>query len=200
MKLLNWARIRARDAILLLAAILLLPGFTLADQINPMIKLTTNKGDITIEMYADEAPVTVKNFLGYVESGFFDGLIFHRVIDGFMIQGGGFTPDMQQKSTGDPIQNEADNGLKNEAGTIAMARTGEPHSATAQFFINLENNDFLNHTGKNPQGWGYAVFGKVTEGMDVVKQIGSVSTGRVGPYSDVPEEPVIIEQIQLLPQ
>lgn len=165
-----------------------------------MIKLTTNKGDITIEMYANEAPVTVQNFLGYVESGFFDGLIFHRVIKGFMIQGGGFTPDMQQKSTGDPIQNEADNGLKNETGTIAMARTGDPHSATAQFFINLENNDFLNHTAKNPQGWGYTVFGKVTEGLEVVEHIGGVSTGRVGPYSDVPEEPVIIEQIQLVLQ
>lgn len=200
MKLLNRARIWARKTALVLAAITLLPGFTLANQINPMIILTTNKGDITIEMYANEAPVTVQNFLGYVESGFFDGLIFHRVINGFMIQGGGFTPEMQQKSTGDPIQNEADNGLKNETGTIAMARTGDPHSATAQFFINLENNDFLNHTAKNPQGWGYTVFGKVTEGMDVVKQIGSVSTGREGSYSDVPEEPVIIEQIRLLSQ
>ncbi|MGI9319232.1 MAG: peptidylprolyl isomerase [bacterium] len=165
-----------------------------------MIKLTTNKGDITVEMFANEAPATVQNFLGYVESGFFDGLIFHRVIDGFMIQGGGFTPEMQQKPTGDPIQNEADNGLKNEIGTLAMARTGDPHSATAQFFINLENNDFLNHTGKNPQGWGYAVFGKVTEGMEVVKEIGGVSTGRAGPYSDVPEEHVIIQQIQVIAQ
>lgn len=200
MNLVYRARIWARKTALALAAVTLLPGFTLANQTNPMIKLTTNKGDITIEMYANEAPVTVQNFLGYVESGFFDGLIFHRVINGFMIQGGGFTPDMQQKSAGDPIQNEADNGLKNEPGTIAMARTGDPHSATAQFFINLENNEFLNHTAKNPQGWGYAVFGKVTEGMDVVKQIGGVSTGRVGPYSDVPEESVIIEKIQLLPQ
>lgn len=165
-----------------------------------MIKLTTSKGEITIEMYPDEAPATVQNFLSYVESGFFEGLIFHRVIEGFMIQGGGFTPDMQQKESGDPIQNEADNGLKNETGTLAMARTGDPHSATAQFFINLENNDFLNHTGKNPQGWGYAVFGKVTEGLDVVNQIGSVTTDRAGSYSDVPVEPVIIENVQVIVQ
>jgi len=189
-----------RSVILILAALSLLPGTTTANQTNPMIKLTTSKGEITIEMYPDEAPATVQNFLSYVESGFFEGLIFHRVIEGFMIQGGGFTPDMQQKESGDPIQNEADNGLKNETGTLAMARTGDPHSATAQFFINLENNDFLNHTGKNPQGWGYAVFGKVTEGLDVVNQIGSVATGRAGPYSDVPVEPVFIENVQVIVQ
>ncbi|MGB5708867.1 MAG: peptidylprolyl isomerase [Arenicellales bacterium] len=165
-----------------------------------MIKLTTSMGEITIEMYPNEAPATVQNFLNYVESGFFDGLIFHRVIEGFMIQGGGFAPDMQQKKSGEPIQNEADNGLKNETGTLAMARTGDPHSATAQFFINLENNDFLNHTGKNPQGWGYAVFGKVTEGLDVVDKIGSVSTYTAGAYSDVPVEPVIIENVQVIAQ
>ena len=193
-------RIILRRFVPILVALGLLPGLTIANQPNPMIKLSTSKGDITIEMYANEAPVTVKNFLGYVESGFFDGLIFHRVIEGFMIQGGGFTPDMQQKSTGDPIENEADNGLKNEVGTIAMARTGDPHSATAQFFINLENNEFLDHTGKNPQGWGYAVFGKVTDGLDVVKQIGGVSTGRVGPYSDVPLDPVVIEKVELVAQ
>lgn len=189
-----------RSVILILAALSLLPGTTTANQTNPMIKLTTSKGEITIEMYPDEAPATVQNFLSYVESGFFEGLIFHRVIEGFMIQGGGFTPDMQQKESGDPIQNEADNGLKNETGTLAMARTGDPHSATAQFFINLENNDFLNHTGKNPQGWGYAVFGKVTEGLDVVNQIGSVTTDRAGSYSDVPVEPVIIENVQVIVQ
>ena len=165
-----------------------------------MIKLTTSMGDITLEMYADEAPETVKNFLGYVESGFFDGLIFHRVINGFMVQGGGFTPDMGQKSTGDPIVNEADNGLRNDTGTIAMARTGDPHSATAQFFINLVDNDFLNHTGKNAQGWGYAVFGKVSEGLDVVKAIGNVETGRVGPYGDVPVEPVVIQKAEIVSQ
>lgn len=199
-QLLHRIKTSIRSVILILAALSLLPGTIFANQTNPMIKLTTSKGEITIEMYPDEAPATVQNFLSYVESGFFDGLIFHRVIEGFMIQGGGFTPDMQQKQSGDPIQNEADNGLKNETGTLAMARTGDPHSATAQFFINLENNDFLNHTGKNPQGWGYTVFGKVTEGLDVVKQIGSVSTGRSGPYSDVPVEPVIIENVQVIVQ
>lgn len=199
-QLLHRIKTSIRSVILILAVLSLLPGTIFANQTNPMIKLTTSKGEITIEMYPDEAPATVQNFLSYIESGFFDGLIFHRVIEGFMIQGGGFTPDMQQKQSGDPIQNEADNGLKNETGTLAMARTGDPHSATAQFFINLENNDFLNHTGKNPQGWGYTVFGKVTEGLDVVKQIGSVSTGRSGPYSDVPVEPVIIENVQVIVQ
>ena len=175
-------------------------GHVAANQQNPMIKLTTNKGDITIEMYSTEAPNTVKNFIEYVESGFFNGLIFHRVIKGFMIQGGGFTPDMQQQETNAPIENEADNGMKNEIGTIAMARTGDPHSATAQFFINLENNDFLNHTAKNPQGWGYAVFGKVTEGLDVVNTIGEVATGNVSGYSDVPIEPIIIESATVVSQ
>lgn len=177
---------------------LMLWGISAANQPNPMIKLTTNMGEITIEMYADKAPETVKNFVSYVESGFFDGLIFHRVIPGFMIQGGGFAPDMNQKETGAPIQNEADNGVKNEIGTIAMARTGDPHSATAQFFINLVDNDFLNHTGKNPQGWGYAVFGKVSEGLDVVESIGKVDTGRVAGYSDVPVESVIIQSATLV--
>ena len=165
---------------------------------NSMIKLSTNKGDIVLELYSDKAPNTVANFKQYVSDGFFDGLIFHRVISGFMIQGGGFTPDMKQKETGDPIENEADNGLKNVTGTVAMARTGDPHSATAQFFINLEDNGFLDHTGKNPQGWGYAVFGKVTEGLDVVKEIGQVSTGRSGPYSDVPVDPVVIESASVV--
>jgi peptidyl-prolyl cis-trans isomerase B (cyclophilin B) len=177
---------------------LMLWGISAANQPNQMIKLTTNMGEITIEMYADKAPETVKNFVSYVESGFFDGLIFHRVIPGFMIQGGGFATDMNQKETGAPIQNEADNGVKNEIGTIAMARTGDPHSATAQFFINLVDNDFLNHTGKNPQGWGYAVFGKVSEGLDVVESIGKVDTGRVAGYSDVPVESVIIQSATLV--
>ncbi len=185
-------------AFLALAVIAWLPGSVSAHQHNPMIKLTTSKGDITLEMYPDQAPVTVQNFIDYVDAGFFDGLIFHRVINGFMIQGGGFTQDMQQKSTNDPIVNEADNGLKNEVGTIAMARTGDPHSATAQFFINLENNDFLNHTGKNAQGWGYAVFGKVTEGQDVVDAIGNVATGRMGPHGDVPVEAVVIEKAEVI--
>ncbi len=157
-----------------------------------MIKMTTSKGDLLIELYADKAPETVSNFLQYVESGFFDGLIFHRVIKGFMIQGGGFTPDMAEKANGAPIQNEADNGLTNEVGTLAMARTGDPHSATSQFFINLVDNGFLNHTGKNQQGWGYAVFGKVVEGLEVVTEIGDVATGQSGRFSDVPVEPVVI--------
>ena len=169
-----------------------------ANQTKPMIKLTTSSGDITIELNVEKAPETVKNFISYVESGYFDGLIFHRVIPGFMIQGGGFSPDMQQKSPGDPIQNEADNGLKNTMGTIAMARTGDPHSATAQFFINLADNDFLNHTGKNSQGWGYAVFGEVTEGIDVVQSIGKVPTGNNGGHGDVPLEPVIIQSASVV--
>lgn len=183
--------------VLILAALLFALSLTgqsvYANSTNPMIKLTTSKGDITLELYPEHAPNTVTNFRQYVEDGFFDGLIFHRVIDGFMVQGGGFTADMQQKETGDPIENEADNGLLNEVGTIAMARTGDPHSATAQFFINLENNEFLNHTAKNAQGWGYTVFGKVTEGLDVVQAIGKVETGRSGPYSDVPVDTVLIE-------
>ena len=182
------------------AGLLVQPGVSNANQHNQMIKLTTSMGEITLEMYPDEAPETVKNFLGYVESGFYDGLIFHRVINGFMVQGGGFTPDMGQKSAGDPITNEADNGLRNDTGTIAMARTGDPHSATAQFFINLVDNDFLNHTGKNAQGWGYAVFGKVTDGLDVVEAIGNVDTGRSGPYGDVPVEPVVIEKAEVVSQ
>ena len=181
-----------------LAAFACLPGTVTANQHNPMIKISTSMGDITLELFPDQAPVTVQNFVDYVDAGFFDGLIFHRVINGFMIQGGGFTSDMQQKATGDPITNEADNGLKNEVGTIAMARTQDPHSATAQFFINLENNDFLNHTGKNPQGWGYAVFGKVSGGLDVVRAIGSVDTGNVGPYGDVPVEPVVISKAEVV--
>jgi peptidyl-prolyl cis-trans isomerase B (cyclophilin B) len=193
------ARRRSLAAIsITLAALVCLPGTVTANQHNPMIKLTTTMGDITLELFPDQAPTTVKNFVDYVEAGFFDGLIFHRVINGFMIQGGGFTSEMQQKAVGDPITNEADNGLKNEVGTVAMARTSDPHSATAQFFINLENNEFLNHTGKNPQGWGYAVFGKVSDGIDVVKAIGNVGTGNVGPYGDVPLEPVVIEKAEVV--
>jgi peptidyl-prolyl cis-trans isomerase B (cyclophilin B) len=164
---------------------------------NPRVTLQTSKGNIVLELYADQAPDTVENFLGYVRDGFFDGTIFHRVIPGFMIQGGGFTADMQQKSTKAPIENEADNGVKNERGTIAMARTGNPHSATAQFFINTADNGPLDHTGKTPQGWGYAVFGKVVEGMDVVDAIGGVATTNRGPHQNVPAEPVIIEKATL---
>ncbi|WP_461481356.1 peptidylprolyl isomerase [Porticoccus sp.] len=160
-----------------------------------MITLHTNYGDIRIELNFDKAPVSAANFLKYCRDGFYEGTIFHRVIDGFMIQGGGFTPDMQHKAAGDPIENEADNGLANEAGTLAMARTSDPHSASSQFFINVSNNTFLNHSGKNPQGWGYAVFGKVVDGMDVVNQIKEVATGRNGMHQDVPTAPVEIQKV-----
>ena len=160
---------------------------------NPMVILKTSKGDITIELFEKEAPVTVANFLKYVDSGFYKGTIFHRVIDGFMIQGGGFTRDMNQKSTRAPIKNEAANGLKNARGTLAMARTQDPNSATAQFFINLISNDFLDFRSPDPRGIGYCVFAKVVSGMDVVEKIRNTPTGAAGPFpSDVPKTPVII--------
>lgn len=165
---------------------------------NPKVLMKTNHGDITIELFADKAPKTVANFLQYVTEGHYNGTIFHRVIDGFMIQGGGFTPDMQQKSTHAPIENEADNGLKNMIGTLAMARTNDPHSATAQFFINVANNDFLDFREKTPRAWGYAVFGRVVDGMKVVNDIRGVKTGRHGMFQDVPNEAVIIESVQKL--
>ena len=147
------------------------------------VVISTSLGDITLELDKEKAPGTVENFINLVESGYYDETISHRVIDGFMVQGGGLTADMRTKPSGtQPIQNEANNGLPNDRGTIAMARTGDPHSATSQFFINHKDNGFLNHTGENPQGWGYAVFGVVTEGMDVVDQIADVATGNVGPY------------------
>jgi cyclophilin family peptidyl-prolyl cis-trans isomerase len=161
---------------------------------NPTVALETSHGRILLELYPEKAPKTVENFLQYVRSGFFDGTIFHRDIPDFMIQGGGFTSDMGQKPTRAPIQNEADNRVLNVRGTIAMARTNDPHSATAQFFINLKDNGFLDHTGKNPQGWGYAAFGKVVEGMDVVDKIARVRTTRKGMHENVPEEPVVIEK------
>ncbi len=151
-------------------------------------------GVITLELDAEKAPKSVANFLAYVNKGHFDKTIFHRVIPGFMIQGGGFEPGMTQKPTDEPIENEANNGLRNDHYTVAMARTGEPHSATAQFFINVANNDFLNHTAPSRQGWGYAVFGKVVEGADVVDKIGAVKTGRRGFHDDVPKEDVVIEK------
>jgi len=159
-----------------------------------MVKLQTNHGTITLELNADKAPETVKNFLAYVEAGHYDNTIFHRVIDGFMIQCGGFAPGMEQKPVGAPIQNEAQNGLKNERGTIAMARTGDPHSATAQFFINVSDNGFLNHTSPSGQGWGYCVFGKVVDGLDVVEKIKSVKTSDSSFHQNVPVEDVIIEK------
>ncbi len=163
-----------------------------------MVVLHTNYGDIVLELDAEKAPKTVANFLEYVRSGHFDGTIFHRVIDGFMIQGGGFEPGMVQKSTNASIENEADNGLKNDVGTIAMARTMDPHSASAQFFINVKDNDFLNHTGKNNQGWGYCVFGKVIEGMEIVNEIKGVKTTFRAGHQDVPVEDVVIESAEVL--
>ena len=165
-----------------------------AERSHPLVKLETSMGDITLELYPDKAPVTVANFLEYVKAGFFDGTIFHRVISGFMIQGGGLDAKLDKKPTRAPIKNEADNGLTNEAYTVAMARTGDPNSATAQFFINTVNNTFLNHTAKTPQGWGYAVFGKVVEGLDVVDAIVKVKTASKGPFQDVPAEPVVIRK------
>ena len=162
------------------------------------VKLTTNHGAITLELDKAKAPVSVENFVNYVQSGHYDGTIFHRVIDGFMIQGGGFTQDMKQKPVKDPIKNEGANGLKNDLYTVAMARTGVRDSATSQFFINVKANDFLNYTGENPQGWGYAVFGKVVEGTDVVDKIRKVATGNAGMYQNVPLEAVVIEKAECL--
>lgn len=159
-----------------------------------MVKLETSMGDIIIDLDDQKAPKSVANFLTYVNNGHYDGTIFHRVIDGFMIQGGGFTPDMSQKETGEPIENEADNGLKNDPYTVAMARTSDPHSATAQFFINVKKNDFLNHTAKTGQGWGYAVFGKVVKGQGVINKIKGVPTGRKGMHDDVPTQPVVLNK------
>ncbi|WP_338411834.1 peptidylprolyl isomerase [Pseudoalteromonas nigrifaciens] len=160
-----------------------------------MVVLHTNFGDITIKMFEQEAPNTVKNFLEYANAGFFNGTIFHRVIDGFMVQGGGFIPGMDQKEVNDPIKNEANNGLSNKVGTLAMARTPDPHSATAQFFINVNDNDFLNHSSETSQGWGYCVFAEVVEGMDIVNKIKGVATGSNGFHQDVPLEDVIIESV-----
>lgn len=160
-----------------------------------MVILNTTYGPITLELDAEKAPQTVANFLSYAKDGFYDGTIFHRVIDNFMIQGGGFDTDMNQKSTQEPIENEADNGLKNDFGTVAMARTMDPHSATAQFFINVKDNDFLNHSGKTMQGWGYAVFGKVVDGEDALEKIRAVATTSKAGHQDVPVETVIIESV-----
>lgn len=162
-----------------------------------MIKLNTNFGTITLELNAEKAPKTVANFESYVTSGHYNGTIFHRVINGFMVQGGGMEPGMTEKSTNEQIENEANNGLKNERGTIAMARTMEPHSASAQFFINVNDNGFLNHSAKTPDGWGYCVFGKVVDGMDVVDKIKDVATGNSGYHQDVPVNDVIIESAEI---
>ena len=173
-------------------------GVDMAAAGNPRVEMETSKGKFVIELYPEKAPDTVKNFLNYVDTKFYDGTIFHRVIPKFMIQGGGFTADMKQKSAGAPVKNEADNGLKNDRGTIAMARTNDPHSATAQFFINTINNDFLNHKSKTQQGWGYVVFGKVVAGMDVVDAISSVKTVTRGSFRDVPAENIEIRSTVVL--
>lgn len=165
-----------------------------AEEVKPVVVMTTSAGVIELELMPEQAPLTVANFLRYVENGFFTNTIFHRVIDNFMIQGGGFTVDLERKDTLAPVRNESTSGLPNMRGTIAMARTNDPHSATSQFFINLKNNDFLNANGPNP---GYAVFGKVISGMDVITQIGHVQTGRQGPYKDVPVEPIVIQSVVL---
>ena len=173
-------------------------GVDMAAAANPKVEMETTKGKFVIELFPEKAPDTVKNFLNYVDTKFYDGTIFHRVIPKFMIQGGGFTADMKRKTPGAPIKNEADNGLKNDRGTIAMARTNDPHTATAQFFINTVNNDFLNHKSKTQQGWGYVVFGKVVTGMDVVDAISSVKTVTRGSFRDVPAENIEIRSTVVL--
>jgi peptidyl-prolyl cis-trans isomerase B (cyclophilin B) len=165
---------------------------------SPHVVLETSHGEITLALDAERAPGTVANFLSYVESGFYDGTIFHRVIPGFMIQGGGFTEELDQKPTGDPIRNEADNGLRNRRGTIAMARTRDPHSATAQFFVNLVDNRSLDHTAPSPAGWGYTVFGSVVEGIEVVDAIAAVPTRRHGPHEALPQAPVVIRKARVV--
>ncbi len=163
-----------------------------------MIRIETSMGEICLELDAEKAPKTVENFLSYVKSGHYDGTIFHRVIDGFMIQGGGMTEDMTEKTTGEPVENEADNGLSNDAYTVAMARTMDPHSATAQFFINVKKNDFLNFSSKTAQGWGYAVFGKVTKGHAVINKMKTVATGNKSGQDDVPKEAVTIVKAEVI--
>jgi peptidyl-prolyl cis-trans isomerase B (cyclophilin B) len=177
---------------------LITAGASMAAAGNPKVEMETSKGKMVIELFPEKAPETVKNFLNYVEAKFYDGTIFHRVIPKFMIQGGGFTSDMKKKTAGTPIKNEADNGLKNDRGTIAMARTGDPHSATAQFFINSVNNDSLNHKSKTQQGWGYVVFGKVISGMDVVDAISAAKTVTRGGYRDIPAETIEIRSARVL--
>lgn len=166
---------------------------------NPKVRMETSKGTLIIELYPDKAPKTVENFLNYVNAGTYDGTIFHRVIPGFMNQGGGYTPDYKKVDTSAPVMNEADNGLKNTRGTIAMARTNDPNSATNQFFINTVDNAFLDHTGKNPRGWGYCVFGTVVDGMDVMDRIAKIPTGAGGPFGqDVPQEQAIIQKVSVI--
>ena len=198
MRVCNLIQIKAIGAFLLGGFLFSAAGLAstqLGDKV--MVEMVTSKGVIKLELDAEKAPITVANFIEYVKSGHFEGTIFHRVIPGFVIQGGGMQSGMREKPTNAPIQNEADNGLKNLTGTICMARTNDPHSATSQFFINLKDNSFLDHTAKDPQGWGYAVFGKVTEGMDVVEAIAAVRTGNAGYHQDVPVDDIVIEKVSL---
>ncbi|MDC0128891.1 peptidylprolyl isomerase [Gammaproteobacteria bacterium] len=185
-------------SVIVTAALILYLSFTYYPQEDQMslVTISTSAGDIHIELNTDQAPITVANFLKLAEDGYYNGTIFHRIIDGFMVQGGGLDKDMAPKSSGTtPIQNEANNGLKNDRGTLAMARTGDPHSATGQFFINHKDNDFLNHTAETSQGWGYAVFGSVIDGMDIVDQIALSTTSTVGGYADAPLEPTTINSV-----
>jgi cyclophilin family peptidyl-prolyl cis-trans isomerase len=187
---------RVSSVVFLLVSTLIFQQVAVAE--NPTAVVHTNKGDIHLELFAEQAPLSVENFINYANSGFYDGTIFHRVISHFMIQGGGFTPEMEKKPTAEPILNEASNGLSNKRGTIAMARTSDPHSATSQFFINVQDNMNLDYTGQaGPGGWGYAVFGRVTSGMEVVDDIRFAQTTTVGPFADVPVEPVIIERVEV---
>ncbi|MEE9446709.1 MAG: peptidylprolyl isomerase [Arenicellales bacterium] len=165
---------------------------------NPKVKLTTSMGEIVLELNAEKAPLSVENYVNYVKNGHYDGLIFHRIIPGFMVQGGGIEPGMKERANLSPIENEADNGLKNNKGTIAMARTNDPHSATSQFFINLSDNDFLNHTSKDARGWGYTVFGEVVEGIEVVDAMGKVATGSAAGQQDVPTEDVVLIKAEIV--
>lgn len=181
-------------AILLTLGAVITAGAEDATVKNPRVLLDTSEGKIVLELYQDKAPKTVKNFLDYVDAGFYDGTIFHRVIPDFMIQGGGFTSDMKEKTTRTPVKNEADSGLKNIRGTVAMARTSDPNSATAQFFINTADNNFLDHKNKSEQGWGYAVFGKVVDGIEAVNAVSAVKTTTRGPHQDVPTDPVVIKR------
>ncbi|WP_018606416.1 peptidylprolyl isomerase [Uliginosibacterium gangwonense] len=189
-----------RRLLLVGCAIALFAGqaFAAAPAPAPHVMIETSMGNFTLELYPDKAPKTVANFLKYVEDKHYNGTIFHRVIESFMIQGGGMTPDMAEKPTRAPVQNEANNGLKNDRGTVAMARTNDPHSATSQFFINVVNNDFLNYKAPNPATWGYCVFGKVVDGMDVVDRIKAVKTGNIGPYQDVPATAVVIKSVHVV--
>ena len=184
-----------RSTVAALAIVLTSVGTAIA---GPTVEMKTNKGTITIELFADKAPETVANFLEYVKKGFYNGTIFHRVIDGFMIQGGGFSTEFKEKPTRAAIRNEANNGLKNTMGTLAMARTNQPHSATAQFFINVADNPFLDHRAPNPRGWGYAVFGQVVKGMEVTESILAVPTGNRGPHENVPTSDVVIEDMRII--